>query len=241
MVIRHVVTYALDAALLGVAVNVVIAVFAILVWSVYRRQLATMKAALEESRRYNQAAELATKALLEENRAHDIAVLGETRRSNASTENSNQIQRQAMVAANRAWVGIVGLSKPTPLTAGPPGLEVILRNSGHCPATNIVGRSSSALVYEQLNQAPEPAVSGPPMSIAVLFSGATSPTTLGGTGPSLSDNDIAHVKEGKLFLYYCGVFSYEDGFGSTQETRCCFYYNRDTSSWDWAHVGNRAT
>jgi hypothetical protein len=152
-----------------------------------------------------------------------------------------RLTREALIAANRALVGPIGLPDGALLAAGPTGLKMMLANSGRYPATNIIGKSGFAFIQEALKEDPVPSPAGQTLSIAVLFAGAKIATDLGAGDKPFTDEEIGEVKEAKRFLYYYGIFSYEDGFGSNRETRCCFYYNRRTRSWDWAHVGNRVT
>lgn len=79
MIVRHVIRYVFDSALffgiVGAASNAIIAGFSVLIWRVYRNQLATMRDALIE-----------------------------TRESNAATQESNKIAERALLVGNRAWI-----------------------------------------------------------------------------------------------------------------------------------------
>jgi hypothetical protein len=183
------------------------------------------------------------KALRESNETNRQA-LEETRRSNKATEESNEIQRKAVIAANRAWLA-PALDVRAPLKAGPIGLEVRLTNSGRFPATNIVGRSSFARLPFPLSEPSimwqEPPAAPGPNSIAIVFPGASTTTTLAAGGPALSEDEVLAAKEGELFLYYSGIYAYHDGFERVCETRLFLTYNPATDSWDFTAFGNSAT
>ncbi|HEV3459168.1 MAG TPA: hypothetical protein VHG32_21655, partial [Thermoanaerobaculia bacterium] len=57
-----------------------------------------------------------------------------------------KLSREALIAANRALIGPVGLSNSALLAAGPTGLEMMLSNSGRYPAANIKGESGFVFI-----------------------------------------------------------------------------------------------
>lgn len=244
MVIRHI-TYSLDSALLGVAVNFVIAVFAIMVWWVYRRQLATMNAALEESRRNNQATEDANRKLLEESRKDSLTALEETRRSNAATERSNEIAEQSLVLGRRSWLIAVDINAPAIFAPGKPwGVSVTVRNCGGIPATNVNSRFGLILVRNHQPLPEEIELStDPPTGVAIITPGSVE-RTAGSQWLILPELEVREIKSGDLRLYIYNRLDYRDALLDMQErhrwSSGCWIFDSERKRWLIAEKHNNA-
>jgi hypothetical protein len=157
-IIRHV-TYSLDSALLSVALNAVLALFAYLVWRVYRKQLKAMEDTLDEAKRYNQAAEEANHTLIEQTSLNNMHALEQSRLSNEAANASfkiatdsleaarrrNEIAGHSLIYPNRAWV-LFGSIELTKMGENIVEIAIDVNNYGPTPALE-VGVASGKLFY----------------------------------------------------------------------------------------------
>jgi hypothetical protein len=135
MVIHRTVTYLFDPAIVNAVSDVIIAAFSVLICFVYWRQLHTMRAALEE-----------------------------TRRSNAATEESNKIAERTLELEMRAWLVISPLPLKG-LTLSSLKAQVAVINVGRTPATHVVGRIRLGTAEEVPDEISLPEVESPSIAI----------------------------------------------------------------------------
>jgi hypothetical protein len=233
--IRHVTTYALDSALLGVLLNGVLALLAYLVWRVYRNQLTVMEDTLKESRRYNKAAEEANEVLRQEARTNNLNALEQTRISNAATDESIKLAKDTLELGKRAW--IVADFEPV-YTYGRTGpifehYKISATNVGGIPATDVEAWCSFDS-WDSLKPTDEVPEDITPKHSQLLGKGSVV-----GAGRPLDWSPAAdwyHANAGNtgtLVTCYCKI-TYLDFFKQPRETVACWQYKGgNISSKEW--------
>jgi hypothetical protein len=228
--IRHHIVYIFDSALLGAIADSTVAIFAIMVWVVYLRQLRTMNAALEESRRNNQAIEETNKALLEEARKANSATLEETQRSNAATDRSNEIADRALIYGKRSWL-IPEIDERSPFKEEGGSVWKVafyISNTGSVPGVMINA-------HARVDTDPQFESSNPQMfdtNGAVILPGA-----VGDRGMRVKAEVPAEIPEGQVLgttgpsiCVYCSI-RYKDVFSDEWESKVAWMRGKD----GWYH------
>jgi len=163
--------------------------------------------------------------------------LDATRESNKEAERNNEFTRGILRAANRATVTI---EKIGPLTLGPgrPQVAVTIVNSGVVPATNIRIFVAVQLLRPD-DKLPPAEERGKIPSIAVLrgHGGATKTAPISEV-PTLSPEDVAQIKAGRLLFYIWGRIIYKDGFGDDRTTGFCAVHEGNTDHFRIPETGN---
>jgi hypothetical protein len=237
MITRHIITYSFDSAILGVAINAVIAFFAIAVWFVYRRQLATMNETLEESRRNNRITEEDNTKLLDQSSKSALAALDSACRSNESTEESNKIARQSLEESKRSFETsqrarlAVREFEFGDVTVGPLVARAHIINTGPLGATEV--RTQAYLLHgkdadsARLNDMPPAIRHDSHLSFGKDFIGN------GAVVPVEAHLNLDQAIINSNVLMFIGRVQYLDGFGNDRTLRFCRYWNKGNHPESW--------
>jgi hypothetical protein len=155
------------------------------------------------------------------------------------TASSLNMVKSSLEVSERARLGIEGVTAYAWVPDTKASVTVMIRNSGHSPASNVI-----AVIQAQARPSSLPPLEplGDPKgrkSRSVIPPGSTQSVTL--VMPTLTAVQIAALRKGELILYVVGKVLYEDDFGHHHAVRFCSFHEAESDEWGLCFTGNEAS